>query len=211
MSRAEEKTNKADSNMLPLVEEFYSIQGEGYHTGKPAYFIRLGGCDTGCHWCDSPYTWNPDIHPLTSVDNIVKNVLYSGTNSVVVTGGEPLMWNLDNLCRSLKDNNIMTFLETSGVYGISGIWDWICLSPKKNRPPLKIICNIANELKVIIENEDDFKWAEICRSKVNSDCILYLQPEWSKFKTITPIIVDYVKKNTSWRISLQTHKFMNIP
>ncbi len=211
MSKAGKRSNKGKGIMLPLVEEFYSIQGEGYHAGKPAYFIRLGGCDTGCYWCDSPYTWNPDIHPLTAVDNIVKNVLYSGTKSVVVTGGEPLMWNLDNLCRSLKDNNIMTFLETSGVYGISGIWDWICLSPKKNRPPLKTICNIANELKVIIENKDDLNWAEICRSEVSNDCILYLQPEWSRFKTITPIIVDYVKKNNCWRISLQTHKFMNIP
>ncbi|MBP8959010.1 MAG: 7-carboxy-7-deazaguanine synthase QueE [Bacteroidales bacterium] len=211
MSQATKKSNNSELNLLPLVEEFYSIQGEGFHTGKPAYFVRLGGCDTGCHWCDSPYTWNHDIHSLVAVDNIIKNVINSGTNSVVVTGGEPLMWNLDYLCRCLKDNNVMTFLETSGVYSMSGIWDWICLSPKKNRPPLKTFYNIANELKIIIENEDDFKWAETCRSKVNNNCILYLQPEWNKFKTITPIIVDYLKKNTSWRISLQTHKFMNIP
>lgn len=197
--------------MLPLVEEFFSIQGEGYHTGKPAYFIRLGGCDIGCRWCDSPFTWNPYIHPMVPVSEIIRNVLKSGTDSVVVTGGEPLIWNLDYLCNKLKENKIITFLETSGAYQLTGTWDWICLSPKKNKKPHNEIWFKANELKVIIGEQEDFQWAEECRKKVSKDCILYLQPEWKNFKKIIPVIVDYVKRNPSWRISLQTHKFMNIP
>jgi len=200
-----------DGKVLPLVEEFFSIQGEGFHTGKPAYFIRLGGCDIGCKWCDSPFTWNPDLYPMVSVSEIIENVLKSGTDSVVVTGGEPLMWNLDLLCKELKRNKITTYLETSGSYSLSGEWDWICLSPKKNKRPLDEIWHIANELKVIIGEQEDFLWAEECRKKVGKDCILYLQPEWRSYKEIIPAIVDYVKRHPWWRISLQTHKFMNIP
>ena len=196
---------------LPLVEEFYSIQGEGFHTGKAAYFIRLGGCDVGCSWCDSPFTWNSELHPLIDTDLIIANAVNSATDSVVVTGGEPLMWNLDYLCSGLKRNKICTFIETSGAYPLSGKWDWICLSPKKNMPPNEEICRIADELKVIIEEKDDLKWAEKYRQRVNKKCLLYLQPEWSKFEAIIPGIVDYARKNHSWRISLQVHKYMHIP
>lgn len=196
---------------LPLVEEFFTLQGEGYHTGKAAYFIRIGGCDVGCSWCDSKYSWNPDLHPMTDTDEIIRNVLNSGTDSVVVTGGEPLMWNLDYLCTKLRSNNINTFIETSGAYPLSGQWDWICLSPKKKMPPTGNICEVADELKVIIQGRDDFDWAEKYRSLVSSDCRLFLQPEWSRFRQVIPEIVEYVKKNPVWRVSLQSHKYMHIP
>lgn len=196
---------------LPLVEEFFTLQGEGYQTGKAAYFIRIGGCDVGCSWCDSRYSWNPDLHPMVETDKIIENVINSGTDSVVVTGGEPLMWNLDYLCERLKQHGIRTFIETSGAYNISGIWDWICLSPKRNMPPVGDICGTANELKVIIHTKNDFIWAEKYRELVNKDCKLFLQPEWSKFKIIIPEIVEYVKKNPQWRVSLQAHKYMHIP
>jgi 7-carboxy-7-deazaguanine synthase len=200
-----------EGRYLPLVEEFYSIQGEGYNTGKAAYFIRLGGCDVGCCWCDSRYSWDPELHPLVELEKIIKNVIDSGTDSVVVTGGEPLMWNLDLLCSSFKRENIKTFIETSGAYPLSGSWDWICLSPKRNLPPLLEICKLADELKIIVEDESDFIWAEKYRALVSDKCRLYLQPEWSKFEKIVPEIVGYVKKNSSWNISLQVHKFMHIP
>jgi organic radical activating enzyme len=196
---------------LPLVEEFFTLQGEGYQTGRAAYFIRLGGCDVGCSWCDSRYSWNPDLHPLVDADTIIEHVLDSGTDSVVVTGGEPLMWDLDYLCRQLKDRHLNTFIETSGAYRLSGEWDWICLSPKKNMPPVGNICEVAHELKVIIEDGADFEWAEKYRMLVKDDCMLFLQPEWSRFRTIIPEIVDYVKKNPIWRVSLQSHKYMHIP
>ncbi|HEX2920602.1 MAG TPA: 7-carboxy-7-deazaguanine synthase QueE [Bacteroidales bacterium] len=199
------------TNMLPLVEEFYTLQGEGYHSGKAAYFIRLGGCDIGCSWCDSRFSWNPDMHPLVSTDEISDRAFKSGSDSVVVTGGEPLIWNLDYLCNALKQNNLNTFIETSGAYDLSGEWDWICLSPKKNMPPLEEICTKADELKVIIQDEVDFEWAEEYRQKVNSSCKLFLQPEWSRFNIITPLIVEYVKSNPAWRVSLQIHKYMHIP
>ena len=187
--------------LLPLVEEFFSLQGEGYHTGKAAYFIRIGGCDVGCSWCDSRFSWNPGIHPLVETDVIVTNVTNSGTDSVVVTGGEPLMWNLDYLCSELKKKNINIFLETSGAYPLSGTWDWICLSPKVNMPPLPGISEIADELKVIIASEEDFSWAEKYRMLAGSNCLLYLQPEWSRFSKVMPSIVDYVKRNPVWRVS----------
>ncbi|MGD0341228.1 MAG: 7-carboxy-7-deazaguanine synthase QueE [Bacteroidales bacterium] len=196
---------------LPLVEEFFSIQGEGWHTGKAAYFIRLGGCDVGCSWCDSRFAWDPELHPLIKTDEIIERVISLGADSVVVTGGEPLMWNLDYLCSGLKRNNICTFLETSGTCPLSGQWNWICLSPKKNVPPSEALCHIADELKVIIENKDDFHWAEKYRKLVGRSCKLFLQPEWSRFENIIPEIVDYVRKNPVWRISLQVHKFMHIP
>jgi organic radical activating enzyme len=200
-----------DGILLPLVEEFYSIQGEGFNTGKAAYFIRLGGCDVGCSWCDSRYTWNQKLHPLVHADEIISNAASSGTDSVVVTGGEPLMWNLDYLCNGLKKRNIKTFIETSGSYEISGAWDWICLSPKKNIPPVEAIYPMADELKVVIEDSGDFEWAEKCRQKVRQDCRLYLQPEWSRYESVIHDIVEYVKKNFNWNISLQAHKFMHIP
>jgi 7-carboxy-7-deazaguanine synthase len=196
---------------LPLVEEFFSVQGEGYHTGKAAYFIRLGGCDVGCNWCDSRFAWNQQLYPLVETDLIIDHVAKSGTDSVVVTGGEPLMWNLDYLCLELKKRNILTYIETSGAYSLSGEWDWICLSPKKNTPPGPEICKIANELKVIIQDISDFEWAEKYRGMVNSSCRLFLQPEWSRFENIIPEIVEYIKKHQLWRISLQAHKYMHIP
>ncbi|MBK7627754.1 MAG: 7-carboxy-7-deazaguanine synthase QueE [Bacteroidales bacterium] len=202
---------QTETSYLPLVEEFFSLQGEGYHTGKAAYFIRIGGCDVGCSWCDSRFSWNPNIHPMVNADEIIERVLKSGTNSVVVTGGEPLMWDLDYLCNGLKKNNIKTFIETSGAYKLSGKWDWICLSPKRNMPPVDEICGVADELKVIIQNSDDFDWAEKYRKMVNVDCRLFLQPEWSRFKDITPEIVSYIKQYPHWRISLQAHKYMHIP
>ena len=204
-------SNNTEGVRLPLVEEFYSIQGEGFHTGKAAYFIRLGGCDVGCSWCDSPFSWNQEIHPMIDTDIIINNAASSGTDSVVVTGGEPLMWNLRYLCEGLKRNKICTFIETSGAFPLSGTWDWICLSPKKNMPPTEEICRIADELKVIIEDNDDLEWAEKYRKKVSKKCRLFLQPEWSKFEAIIPVIVDYVRKNHDWRISLQVHKYMHIP
>ncbi len=200
---------KADK--LPLVEEFYSIQGEGFNSGLAAWFIRLGGCDIGCSWCDSPFTWNPLLYPEVETDLIVANAVRSGTDSVVVTGGEPLMWNLDYLCTELKRKNIKTYIETSGAYPLSGSWDWICLSPKKNMPPSEQICRDADELKVIIQTDDDFSWAEECSKRVSERCRYYLQPEWSRFETIIPSIVSYVKQNSKWRLSLQIHKYMHIP
>lgn len=200
-----------EKQMLPLVEEFYTLQGEGYQAGRAAWFIRIGGCDIGCSWCDSRFSWNPRMHPLVKTDDIIEHAINSGADSVVVTGGEPLMWNLDYLCSGLKQKNISTFIETSGAYPVSGKWDWICLSPKRNMPPLEDICSDANELKVIIQTENDFEWAEKYRSKVLPDCKLYLQPEWSRFEQITPAIVEFVKKNPEWRISLQIHKYMHIP
>jgi organic radical activating enzyme len=205
------RTYDKEGKSLPLVEQFFSIQGEGYNTGKAAYFIRLGGCDVGCNWCDSRYSWNPDLHPLVETEKIIQDVVDSGTDSVVVTGGEPLMWNLDFLCKYLKYNKINTFIETSGTYPLTGKWDWICLSPKKNVPPLPDIFGFAHELKIIVEDESDFEWAEKFRTLVSSDCRLYLQPEWSRFEIIIPDIVTYVKKVPAWNISLQVHKFMHIP
>jgi 7-carboxy-7-deazaguanine synthase len=196
---------------LPLVEHFYTLQGEGYHTGKAAYFLRIGGCDVGCSWCDSRYSWNPDIHPLVPVDTIVDYVLRAGADSVVITGGEPLMWDLNPLCNRLKENGILTYLETSGAYPLSGVWDWICLSPKVNAPPVGGIESYANELKVIIQNAKDIQWAEKMCENVSDRCILYLQPEWSQFDSITGTIVEYILTNSKWMISLQSHKYMKIP
>lgn len=205
-----EKTG-SPGKFLPLVEEFFTLQGEGFQTGRAAYFIRIGGCDVGCSWCDSRYSWNPDLHPMTDTNEIIERVVKSGTDSVVVTGGEPLMWNLDYLCDGLKNRNINTFIETSGAYPLSGKWDWICLSPKVNMPPVSEICMKADELKVIIQNTKDFIWAEKYRLLVNKNCKLFLQPEWSRFEKIIPELVEYVKKNPYWRISLQVHKYMHIP
>ncbi|MBA2612429.1 MAG: 7-carboxy-7-deazaguanine synthase QueE [Bacteroidetes bacterium] len=193
------------------MEEFYTIQGEGFNTGKAAYFIRIGGCDVGCHWCDVKESWDANIHPLTSIEKIITNVLEWKAPSVVVTGGEPLIYNLDALTAELKKKNIETFIETSGAYKLSGNWDWICLSPKKTMTPLPEVYAKANELKVIVFNQHDFKWAEEQAAKVGKDCFLYLQPEWSKHIELIPQIIEYVKNNPKWMISLQTHKYMNIP
>lgn len=200
-----------DGNFLPLVEDFYTIQGEGFHSGKPAYFIRLGGCDIGCRWCDAKFTWNPKNHPPVSVNEIVSRATSFPAQAAVITGGEPSQYPLDILCSKLKENNIETFIETSGAYELSGHWDWICLSPKKQHPPLAEILPRANELKVIIETEDDLIWAEENADKVSDNCLLFLQAEWSRYDIITPIIVEYAKMHPKWNISVQIHKFMNIP
>ena len=196
--------------MLPLMEEFYTIQGEGYHTGKAAYFIRIGGCDVGCHWCDVKESWNANLHHPTLADTIIKHAkTYSDT--VVITGGEPLMWSMDYLTKKLQQNGIKTHIETSGAYPFSGSWDWFCLSPKKTKLPLTEVYKEADELKIIVFNKSDFKFAEEQAAKVNSNCELFLQPEWSKKEKMTEVIVDYVMKNPKWKISLQTHKYLNIP
>lgn len=196
--------------LLPLMEEFYTIQGEGAHTGKAAYFIRVGGCDVGCHWCDVKESWDAAIHPPTEATQIVENASkYSDT--VVVTGGEPLMWDMTPLTSMLKAKGMNVHIETSGAYELSGEWDWICLSPKKRMLPKPRIYNEAHELKVIIYNKSDFAFAEEHAAKVNGKCELYLQPEWSVREKMTPLIVDYVMQNPKWKISLQTHKYLNIP
>tara|TARA_R110002072_G_scaffold78709_1_gene182230 strand:- start:1820 stop:2449 length:630 start_codon:yes stop_codon:yes gene_type:complete len=196
--------------MLPLMEEFYTIQGEGYHTGKAAYFIRVGGCDVGCHWCDVKESWNADLHPPTLANTIVENAKkYSDT--VVITGGEPLMWSMDYITNTLKENGLKTHIETSGAYSFSGVWDWFCLSPKKTKLPLEEVYKEADELKMIIHNKSDFEFAEEHAAKVGEKCELFLQPEWSKKEKMTELIVDYVMKNPKWKISLQTHKYLNIP
>lgn len=196
--------------MLPLMEEFYTIQGEGYHTGKAAYFIRVGGCDVGCHWCDVKESWNADLHPPTIANKIVENAK-KYTDTVVVTGGEPLMWSMDYLTNLLQKNNLKTHIETSGAYSFSGKWDWFCLSPKKTKLPLEEVYKEADELKMIIHNKSDFDFAEQQAAKVNKNCELFLQPEWSKKEKMTSLIVDYVMKNPKWKVYLQTHKYLNIP
>lgn len=200
-----------NGTMLPLMEEFYTIQGEGFNTGKAAYFIRLGGCDVGCHWCDVKESWDASLHPLTAAGVIVQNALKYPGKAVVITGGEPLIYNLEYLTRQLQQNGIVTFLETSGAYPLSGSWDWICLSPKKFKAPRPDVTALADELKVIVFNKSDFKWAEEHAQMVGTNCKLYLQPEWSRSKEVTPLIIDYVMANPKWEISLQTHKFLNIP
>ena len=196
--------------MLPLMEEFYTIQGEGFHTGTAAYFIRIGGCDVGCHWCDVKESWNASLHPPTSTEVIVSNAK-KYANTVVITGGEPLMWDMTQITQKLKEQNLQVHIETSGAYTLSGQWDWICLSPKKNKLPTQTVYDHANELKVIIHNKHDFIFAEEQAEKVNKNAILFLQPEWSKKEEMTPQIVDYVMNNPKWRVSLQTHKYLNIP
>ena len=196
---------------LPLVEEFYTIQGEGYHTGKAAYFVRIGGCDVGCSWCDTKFSWDPSLHPLVPAGQIVSNAVKHPAASVVVTGGEPLMVNMDYLTGLLKKEGIETYLETSGAYPLSGEWDWICFSPKRGFPPGHDIYISAHELKVIIASSDDLDWAVENGAKVSSHCKLYLQPEWSRRETILPVIIEYVKKDPRWMISLQSHKYMRIP
>ena len=195
---------------LPIMEAFYTIQGEGFHKGSASYFIRTGGCDVGCHWCDVKESWDENSHPIISVEEIVKKSA-GFSDSVVVTGGEPLMWNMNPLTKALKKLGKKTHIETSGAYPLTGIWDWVCLSPKKVKLPIEDVYNHAHELKIIIYNNHDFKFAEQEAKKVNKNAILYLQPEWSKREEMMPLMVDFIKKNPKWKISLQTHKYLNIP
>jgi 7-carboxy-7-deazaguanine synthase len=197
--------------LLPVMEEFYSLQGEGKHTGEPAWFIRIGGCDVGCAWCDVKESWNPLLHPLVPLNSIIDKVIDSSAKAVVVTGGEPLNFNLNPLCEALHQKKISLFLETSGSKPLSGNWDWICLSPKKNSPPLENVFSLANELKVIIFDNEDFEWAEHNATNVNASCHLLLQPEWSVRNKMLPLIIDYILNNTKWNLSLQTHKYIGIP
>ena len=196
--------------VVPLMEEFYTIQGEGYHKGSAAYFVRIGGCDVGCHWCDVKESWDAEKHPSTEISTIINNAKqYSDT--IVVTGGEPLMWNMSTLTAGLRNENLETHIETSGAYPLSGDWDWICLSPKKRMLPLDDIYKVADELKVIVYNQNDFVFAEEQAAKVQPNCKLFLQPEWSKREQVMPVMVDYVLQHPKWKASLQTHKYMNIP
>ena len=196
--------------MLPLMEAFYTIQGEGYHKGKAAYFIRIGGCDVGCHWCDVKESWNADLHPPTSIEKIVEEAL-AHSDTVVVTGGEPLMWDMGPLTQLLGAKGAKVHIETSGAYELTGQWDWFCLSPKKNKLPTAEAYIRADELKVIVYNKDDLRFAEEQAAMVGSGCKLFLQPEWSKRDKVMPLIVDYAMANPKWIVSLQTHKYLNIP
>ena len=199
-----------NGTMLPLMEDFYSIQGEGFYSGSPAYFLRIGGCDVGCSWCDVKESWDAHKHPLTEVDEMISKILKYPCDTVVVTGGEPLMWDMTYLTQSLKEKKINTHLETSGSHKLTGDWDWICLSPKKRKLPRKNLYQIANELKIIIYNKHDLVFAVEESKKVSSKCKLFLQPEWGKFDKINGKVVDFVKNNPRWTLSLQTHKFLGI-
>ncbi len=196
---------------LPVMEHFYTLQGEGYHQGRAAYFIRLGGCDVGCVWCDVKESWDASMHPLMKVDELVSLVKQTSTKLVVITGGEPLMHNLDNLTGALQKAGFETNIETSGAHPMSGKWNWICLSPKKFKFPLPGIPPLANELKVVIFNKSDFEWAEQYAALVPPHCKLYLQPEWDKAAIVTPLIIEYIKAHPQWELSLQIHKYINVP
>ncbi len=200
-----------DLMMLPLMEDFYTIQGEGAYQGQAAYFVRLGGCDVGCVWCDVKESWDASAHPVVPVNEIVKRITASGSPVAVITGGEPLMYDLTALTRTIREAGVRTHLETSGVYPLTGTWDWICFSPKKFKAPHSSIFPAADELKVIVYNQSDFAWGEQFAAEVRGDCQLFLQPEWSREKEMVPAIIDYVKAHPRWKISLQIHKYMNIP
>lgn len=196
---------------LPVMESFYTLQGEGFHNGKAAYFIRLGGCDVGCHWCDVKESWDVNAHPLLSISGIVEGALAYPGRLAVITGGEPLMHDLTALTAALQEAGFQTNIETSGVYPVTGSWDWICFSPKKFKEPDLSIYSRADELKAIVYNKSDFAFAEEHAARVGADCMLLLQPEWGRQDTMLPEIIDYVKDNPKWRVSLQTHKYMQIP
>ena len=204
---------------LPVMEHFYTLQGEGFHQGRAAYFIRLGGCDVGCVWCDVKESWDANAHPKKTIDEIVNIVVENGAppqqgnkpGLVVITGGEPLMHDLTNLTAALQQKGYETNIETSGAHPLSGTWDWICLSPKKFKAPLPQVVPFANELKVVVFNQSDFKWAEDYASMVSPHCKLFLQPEWDKAASVTPLIIEYIKQHPQWELSLQIHKYINVP
>ena len=195
---------------FPLMEAFYTLQGEGFHKGGAAFFIRIGGCDIGCHWCDVKESWDAKTYPLTDINKIIKQAK-KHSEVVVITGGEPLMWPMGPLTKKLQDLGMSTHLETSGAYPLSGFWNWICLSPKKTKLPLEECYKSADELKIIVYNKSDFNFAELQSKKGRKECKLFLQPEWGVRKKINPIMVDFILKNPKWKISLQTHKYLNIP
>jgi organic radical activating enzyme len=215
------------TSTLSVMEAFYTLQGEGFHQGNAAYFIRLGGCDVGCFWCDVKESWDASLHPQKSIRQIIEEIKLEvngepacpvgrrlAVNSkpiIVITGGEPLLHDLDELTQQLQAEGFRTHIETSGSSSLSGSWDWICLSPKKFKKPLPEVLKAASELKVVVYNKADFKWAEENAAQVSADCKLYLQPEWSKATHITPLIIDYIKASPQWQLSLQVHKYINIP
>ena len=196
---------------LPVMEHFYTLQGEGVHQGKAAYFIRLGGCDVGCVWCDVKESWDMSKHPLISISDLVEEVRRTATQIVVITGGEPLLHNLSALTSELRTAGLSTHIETSGSSPLSGTWNWITLSPKKFKAPLQEVLDAASELKVVVFNKSDFDWAEKHAALVSPECKLYLQPEWDKANVITPLIIDYIKEHPRWQLSLQIHKYINVP
>lgn len=202
-------TTKALS--LPVMEHFYTLQGEGFHQGKAAYFIRLAGCDIGCVWCDVKDSWDREKHPKLLISELTGFVQQTPTKIVVITGGEPLMHDLTELTASIQEKNLQTHIETSGAYPLTGKWNWICLSPKKFKAPLPELVQKANELKVVIYHKSDFDWAEKYAAQVNPSCKLYLQPEWDKAAEVTPLIIDYIKEHPQWQLSLQVHKYINVP
>lgn len=205
------KGSSAPADSLPVMEAFYTIQGEGFHQGKAAFFIRLAGCDVGCHWCDVKASWNTEGYPRYTLEQLVEMALNHPSKLVVITGGEPLMYDLSLLTQQLRKAGFTVNLETSGAYPFSGKWDWVCFSPKKFKAPLDEVMSEADELKIIIHNKNDFAWAESFLHRVRKECRLYLQPEWDKMHKMMPSIVKYIKAHPSWEISLQTHKFMDIP
>jgi organic radical activating enzyme len=193
------------------MEMFYSLQGEGYHQGKAAFFIRLAGCDVGCVWCDVKDSWDASKHPVLSIQEIVKSALTHPGRLAIVTGGEPLLYNLEPLTTALKAAGFQTNIETSGSSPMSGNWDWVCLSPKKFKAPLPENLPLASELKVVVFNNSDFEWAEKHAMHTNQNCKLYLQPEWDKQAQITPTVIEYIKENPKWELSAQLHKFIQVP
>jgi len=207
---AESITVSADGLKLPLMEDFYSIQGEGHFVGNAAYFLRLAGCDVGCFWCDVPESWDTAGHPVETIEELLGRVKDSGTDRVIITGGEPAMHNLEPLTKALRHHGIATHIETSGTRPLSGEWDWVCFSPKKFKEPLPEVAACAHELKVIMYNHSDFDFAEKNRALVSADCRLFLQPEWSRSEQMIPSILNYVRENPAWRIGLQTHKFLGV-
>jgi organic radical activating enzyme len=201
----------SEGKLLPIMEEFYTLQGEGFNTGQAAYFIRIGGCDVGCSWCDIKESWNAQLYPPVDTDPVIERASSFPAKAVVITGGEPFNYNLDYLISGLKSRGVRVFIETSGSQPMSGQPDWICLSPKKGSPPSEEMLKAASELKVIIQDETDFVWAEEHSDRVSPSCELFLQPEWSRRNAIMPLIISYIKENPRWKISLQSHKYMRIP
>lgn len=193
------------------MEMFYSLQGEGFHQGRAAFFIRLAGCDVGCVWCDVKESWDASKHPTLSIEEIVTAAKANPSRLVIVTGGEPLLYNLDPLTNALKAAGFETNIETSGSSPMSGHWDWVCLSPKKFKAPLEENISLASELKVVVFNKHDFDWAETYAKQISPSCKLYLQPEWDKAAQITPLVIDYIKANPKWELSAQLHKYIQVP
>lgn len=197
--------------IYPVMEHFYTLQGEGYHQGRAAYFVRLGGCDVGCVWCDVKESWDASLHPPMTVDEIISHISATPAEMVVITGGEPLMYDLEPLVDALQDNGYSVHIETSGAYPLSGHPDWICVSPKKFKAPLPEVLLQAHELKVVVYHKSDLDWAEKHAELVSPRCRLYLQPEWSRNQDMTPLIVDHIKRHPRWEFSLQMHKYIHVP